>query len=65
MLSRFNYPLLEEKVSLLVLMASCVSHVSVFAFRYRMNLQGLEGLVLHVMVLKSYFHAACSSCRIE
>jgi len=54
LLRRFDCSLGEGIVLLFVVIASCVSGVSVFSLlRLRMSLQSLEGLVLYVIVLRS------------
>ena len=55
LLSRFDCSFGEGIVFVFVLIASCVSGVSVHVlFRFRMSLQSLKGLVLYVMVLSIF-----------
>ena len=66
LLRRFDCSLGEGIVLLFVVMASCVSGVSVnVLLRLCMCLQSLEGLVLYVIVLRSCFHLICCSCWIS
>ena len=51
---------------LFVVIASCVSSVSVYVLlRFRMSLQTLEEIVLYEMVLRGCLHVVCCSCRIS
>ena len=66
LLRRFCCCLGEGIVLLFVVMASCVSCVSMYVLlRLVMSLQSLEGLVLYVIVLRICFHLICCSCWIS
>ena len=62
LLRRFDSSL-GEGIMLFVVMALCVSGVSVYMLlRLLVSLQSLERLVLYVMVLRICFHLVCCLC---